>query len=477
MNFISLEDNLFTTGHRNSYFDFNNPHISEDDAHANIDRTVESLFSVVAALGKVPIIQCPKRSDAAERIARKLDLRLRDHLSNVSNLFTETIGTVKSTNSSIGSFQRPVLIILDRNTDLALMLSHAWTYQALIHDLFDLHLNRVKINTKGKDSKPVQLKYNLDPNEPFWKQNVGLPIPQVALAVKQQVAEVEAKSGKKKTGDDQIEELDFDSQDISRKLDLIPELKLLKERIDMHTKIALAILDCINTRGLDVINRIEEEIITRSALQKKKDLIVALSEKGTPEDKMRIFLIYYITHQNISSAELAEFEEKLTACGCDLSPLKYLKAIKTFDENWATTTSQSPQSGSSLADLMKGVQGIFSSGIQLFVPAVKDYYVTRIVDSIMEIKQDKMTADYLYFDPKYPHKGTPRRTKAFQEAIVFMVGGGNYLEFQNLKEYAESANTKEGGFGKKSIIYGTTEMLTGEQFLKQLSQLGNSQKI
>jgi len=78
------------------------------------------------------------------------------------------------------------------------MLSHAWTYQALIHDLFDLHLNRVKINTTTKDGKAVQLKYNLNPSESFWQQNVGVPIPQVAVAVKQQVAEVEAKAGKKK---------------------------------------------------------------------------------------------------------------------------------------------------------------------------------------------------------------------------------------------------------------------------------------
>jgi len=284
------------------------------------------------------------------------------------------------------------------------------------------------------------------------------------------------KRERKKTSENQIEEVELElTQDISRKLELIPELKIQGERMEMHTKIALAILDCINKRGLDVIYRIEEEIMTRSAAQKKKDLIAALLDKGTPQDKLRMFLIYYITHQNISPAELSDFEEKLTAIGCDLSPLKYLKAIKVFDENWATTTShEAPQSGN-FGDLMNRFQTMFSAGIQLFVPAMKDYYVTRIVDSIMEIKQDKMTADYLYFDPKYPHKGTPRRTKAFQEAIVFMVGGGNYLEFQNLKEYAESANSKEGGFGKKSIIYGTTEMLNGENFLHQLSQLGLSQ--
>ena len=34
------------------------------------------------------------------------------------------------------SFQRPVLIILDRNNDLCTPLHHTWTYQALCHDVF-----------------------------------------------------------------------------------------------------------------------------------------------------------------------------------------------------------------------------------------------------------------------------------------------------------------------------------------------------
>jgi len=33
------------------------------------------------------------------------------------------------------SFQRPVLIILDRNMDLCTPLHHTWTYQALVHDV------------------------------------------------------------------------------------------------------------------------------------------------------------------------------------------------------------------------------------------------------------------------------------------------------------------------------------------------------
>ena len=33
------------------------------------------------------------------------------------------------------SFQRPLLVILDRNMDLATPFHHTWTYQALAHDV------------------------------------------------------------------------------------------------------------------------------------------------------------------------------------------------------------------------------------------------------------------------------------------------------------------------------------------------------
>jgi hypothetical protein len=97
--FISLEDRLFTLQYPQSYVAFHDPTISDVQAEANIDSIVEALFNVVATLGVVPIIRCPK-GDAAELVAKKLDTKIRDHLGSVGNLFTET-------SSSLLSFQRP----------------------------------------------------------------------------------------------------------------------------------------------------------------------------------------------------------------------------------------------------------------------------------------------------------------------------------------------------------------------------------
>ena len=55
------------------------------------------------------------------------------------------------------------------------------------------------------------------------------------------------------------------------------------------------------------------------------------------------------------------------------------------------------------------------------------------------MKQSAQTEDYCYFDPKQLKntEQVPKNKTAFQEAIVFIVGGGNYIEYQNLIDYVK----------------------------------------
>jgi len=44
-----------------------------------------------------------------------------------------------------------------------------------------------------------------------------------------------------------------------------------------------------------------------------------------------------------------------------------------------------------------------------------------------------------------------------------MIGGGNYIEYQNLQDYAKTRSTKR-------IVYGCTELVNASQFLEQVNQ-------
>lgn len=51
------------------------------------------------------------------------------------------------------------------------------------------------------------------------------------------------------------------------------------------------------------------------------------------------------------------------------------------------------------------------------------------------------------------------------DVLVFVIGGGNYVEYQNLVDYAKQK-------GIQRMTYGCTELLTPKQFIEQLQQLG-----
>ena len=74
------------------------------------------------------------------------------------------------------SFQRPLLIILDRNVDMATPLHHTWTYQALAHDVLELSLNRVVVEEGGGRSpgaRPKTRACDLDVKDKFWVTHKG----------------------------------------------------------------------------------------------------------------------------------------------------------------------------------------------------------------------------------------------------------------------------------------------------------------
>ena len=52
-------------------------------------------------------------------------------------------------------------------------------------------------------------------------------------------------------------------------------------------------------------------------------------EAGTPEDKMRFFLIYFLCEE-IAESEVESHLEALTEAGCDLAPFHYVKTWKKF---------------------------------------------------------------------------------------------------------------------------------------------------
>ena len=182
------------------------------------------------------------------------------------------------------------------------------------------------------------------------------------------------------------------------------------------------------------------------------------------------------------------------------------------------------------AGLGSNIEGLIS-GVKNFLPANKDLTITKITESLMDPQNASSSAianteNYLYYDPRsanargnMPSASQTRnsnqyqqqsgisipgslgvggsvssmsrsgidasfgqRRQGFSEAIVFTVGGGSMDEYGNLQAWVNRTNgvasgtttsLGPGGYGGKRVVYGSTELLNAEDFIRcELARLG-----
>ncbi|KAJ7541045.1 hypothetical protein O6H91_10G043100 [Diphasiastrum complanatum] len=477
LEFVTLDNKMLSLAQPNIYVQLNDPSAKDKDIEAVVEGIVNGLFSVLVTLGVVPVIRCA-RGGAAEMVASVLDTRLRDHLVSRNNLFTEA-GHLGS------SFQRPLLCLFDRNFELSVGVQHVWVYRPLVHDILGMKLNRVIVQGEttipGGKGKATGKSFELDDSDSFWVVNNSAVFPKVAEEVemqlnryKQDIEEVNRHAGGSKDGSLDDHELLGNTKHLMSAVNSLPELTERKKMIDKHTNIATALLREIKARHLDGFCSLEEDMLTRGGVDKNQ-LLSILKGKGAKEDKLRLAIVYLLAMESTAPAEVEAVETALRDAEVDLAAFMYVKKIRSLNMSF---TSLNPESRGNLVDWAEKLYGqsisAVTAGVKNLLSGGRQLALVRAVELLMEAKLVPETENYLLFDPKATKgSGGSWHTARgpFKEAIVFMIGGGNYLEYGSLQELAQRQQPA------KNIVYGATEILTGEEFLDQLGILGKKMGV
>lgn len=496
LNFIVTEPNLFSLDNSLIFSKFNNPSTTEDEIHNIANSISDGLLATIITLGNIPIIRC-QRNGPAELIANQLDSKLRDYLINSKNLINQSIQ------------QRSVLILLDRNIDLASMFSHSWIYQCMVSDVFELKRNTIKIEKNEDDNKTTNSfkNYDIDPKDFFWNKNSQLPFPDAVenADFELQLYKKDAQDLTNKTGITSLSDIDpnskkNDTSQIQQAVDALPELTSRKTTLDMHMDVLASLLKELEAKSLDKFFEIEQNYNDPKIQQQFLEILKNDSKKDNSIDKFRTFLILNLLCDNLSSHFINQCKEIFISkySNINLNAFNYIlkfKQILNLSKNISLNDPSSQNKNSSnlidsnnsalfnglsskLYGLTEGriTEGLSSlaTGLKKLLPEKKNLPITNVVEAIMDPNNAsnnsiQLTDDYLYLDPKSRggHSKPPKR-QLYQESLVFVVGGGNYLEYQNLTEWSNQPNRSP-----KKIIYGSTDIITAKEFLEEISTLGS----
>jgi len=490
--FIALEPTLFSLNLPDSYVQLNDPSAADQQIESSINGIVDGLFSVCVTLSVVPIIRCP-RGGAAEHVAGKLDAKLRDALRVRNNLFSEGMMGLSA------SLSRPLMTLFDRNFDLSLALQQPWTYKPLLQDVLGLKLNKVSlVGEAGPGQAASARTYDVDETDFFWQACGSHDFPKVAEEVETQLRLYREKVdeiNKKATAGpqdgvpyDHDELLQRNTQHLMSAVSSLPELQEKKKTLDKHTNLATSLLGHIKNRALDQFHHIAEDLLVGKCDRAAVARLIQ-GPKGTASDKLRLAVLWLLAYDGMpSEAELHEMDAALKAAGADVAPLSYVRTLKRNNLTGAKTggpggpTAAAAAAGvdggllASQGHLLDWADKTFGQGLSSVTKGMKSLLsgsrtapMAAVLEALMEGRPNSEHEQYTLFDPKQPAgRATLDSARGpFKDAIVFVIGGGNYLEREQLVNWGAKQQPP------RTILYGATDLLSGTEFLHQLGDLSH----
>ena len=421
-------------------------------------------------LGTIPDISCFS-GGVGEELCRRLQGKFQE-LSLSNNQIKERIKNDDSRSFETCSSH---LIVLDRTVDVAAMFRHPSTYQALVGELFEQKGSRILIPTEG-NAKNFALSLNKE-TDSFWQIQSNSVFPRVIEAAEKERQRLLSKELelKKKAAEISADK----SVLLKRTVVNLEKFEEEKRLINMHFKILESSMSQISKRDIPTFFEIEEQLKSNNNVLNFSEVHSILSSKlGTDLDRIRLLSSWVLSNSFDPKEAKApdDFwrdyfkDSKLVTIDSLQKLFSLLVNLRVSGRGSANSSKYKKKfaDDSSVLKAAAWASSIFKEGSKLIDKLMPNENETNVITRLCERLLRSIGTEFAIDDDDICHFDLPRNpsieyshTKAPEKVIIFVVGGSNCSEFQELQKFFHSQ------YPQVELIFGTTDVVNGNKFMSQ----------
>ncbi|RXH93520.1 hypothetical protein DVH24_014096 [Malus domestica] len=257
--------------------------------NASINIMATRIATVFASLKELPYVryhaaQSDDSTEASPRdlIPTKLAAAVWDIISNYK--------------SSIPNFPQKEtceLLILDRSVDQIAPVIHEWTYDAMCHDLLDMDGNKYMHEVPSKTGgDPERKEVLLEDNDPVWLELRHTHIADASERLSDKFTTFQSKNKAAQLQQSAREGNELSTRDLQKMVQALPQYTEQVEKISLHVEIAGKINKIIRETGLRDLGQLEQDLVFGDAGAKDVINYLRTNQDTTPENKLRLLMIY-----------------------------------------------------------------------------------------------------------------------------------------------------------------------------------------
>ncbi|KAJ8460228.1 hypothetical protein OPV22_033154 [Ensete ventricosum] len=186
------------------------------------------------------------------------------------------------------------LLIVDRTLDQIAPVIHEWTYDAICHDLLDMDGNKYVYEAQTKAGTVEKKEVVLEDHDPVWLELRHAHIADASERLHEKMSNFTSKN--KAAQLHQRDGGEISTRDLQKMVQALPQYNEQMEKLSIHVEIAGKINTMIREAGLRDIGQLEQDLVFGDAGAKEVISFLRRKQDTTPENKLRLLMIYGATY-------------------------------------------------------------------------------------------------------------------------------------------------------------------------------------